>query len=335
MPEELFVGIYVCQARLDVVIRPTGDLLSVANTPQGVDELAQHLAPQTPPLIVCEATGGLEHRLANTFAAWELPIVVVNARQVRSFAKSIGHLAKTDVLDAQVLAQYAQAVRPPVRPVPNEHQRALAELVERRRDVLNLSVAERNRLSRVQHAKIRADIEADLKLLVEEVSHWWATRDVLTSVPGVGAVLTWTLLAALPELGQGSSKGLAALVGVTPFNRDSGTMRGRRSVWGGRTEVRKVLYMATVASLRFTPVLRTRFDQLVERGKPKKVALVACMRKLLMILHAMVRSQAKWRGEAVDGMSRRDGLPTPQAILTCIKVAIGADFLLPVTRFEG
>lgn len=312
MPEELFVGIDVCQARLDVVIRPTGELLSVANTPQGVDELAQRLAPQTPTLIVCEATGGLEHRLANTFAAWGLPIVVVNARQVRSFAKSIGRLAKTDVLDAQVLAQYGQAVRPPVRPVPNEHQRALAELVERRRDVLNLSVAERNRLSRVQHAKIRADIEAHLKLLdeqlqalndelsrlVEEVAHWRATRDVLTSVPGVGAVLTWTLLAALPELGQGSSKGLAALVGVAPFNRDSGTMRGRRSVWGGRAEVRKVLYMATVASLRFNPVLRTRFDQLVERGKPKKVALVACMRKLLMILHAMVRSQAKWRGEA-------------------------------------
>lgn len=313
MSAGLFVGIDVCQARLDVAVRPTGEIFSVPNTGEGIETLIAALKSQAPTLLVCEATGGLERVLVSTLASLAWPVVVINARTIRSFARSIGYLAKTDVLDAQVLAHYAEAVHPPCRPIAGDGQRALAELVERRRTLIDELVAERHRLGRAHHASVRDSIEAhlhfleqqrdtleaELTTLVEHSDHWRAQRELLTSVPGVGAVLTWTLLANVPELGQVTGKQLAALIGVAPFNRDSGTMRGRRTIWGGRGEVRKVLYMSAVASLRFNPVLRAQYDRLVDRGKPKKVALVACMHKLLTILNAMVRSGAKWQGVAV------------------------------------
>lgn len=306
MSTGLFVGIDVCQSRLDVAVRPTGEVFSVPNSAEGITNLIAALNSQAPTLLVCEATGGLERLMVSTLASLAWPVVVINARVIRSFARSTGHLAKTDVLDAHVLAHYAEVVQPPCRPIASDGQRALSELVERRRTLIDDLVAERHRLGRAQHSSVQDSIkvhlqfleqqrdalEAELTTLIEHSDHWRAQREVLTSVPGVGAVLTWTLLANVPELGVVSGKQLAALIGVAPFNRDSGTMRGPRTIWGGRREVRKVLYMAVVASLRFNPVLRAQYDRLVERGKPKKVALVACMHKLLTILNALVRSAA-------------------------------------------
>ena len=303
----VFVGIDVAKASLDVAVHPTTERWTLAYTEREVAGLLSRLAALAPALVVLEATGGLEGPLVGALAAAGLPVVVVNPRQVRDFAKATGLLAKTDALDAAVLAHFAAAVRPTPRALPDAATQTLAALVTRRRQLVAMLTAERNRLSSAPRA-LRAEIQAHIRWLqrrlgrLDEDLHqairtspaWRAQDDLLQSVPGVGPVLARTLLASLPELGHLDRKAIAALVGVAPLNRDSGTFRGRRRVWGGRAAVRAVLYMGTLVAVRHNPVLRAFYQRLRAAGKLPKVALTACMRKLLTILNAMLKQQTRW-----------------------------------------
>lgn len=308
----MFVGIDVSKARFDVAVRPTGELLSRPNSSEGVAELVQHLRALRPSLIVLEATGGLEQPLVIALAERSLPVVVVNARQVRDFARATGRLAKTDKLDAMALALFAEAVRPQLRSLPDAEHRALAALVARRAQLVEMIVAERNRLHTSRDPAVGGDIRAHLAFLEERLSQMDRDLvkavvansalkirfDLMVSTPGVGTVVALTLLSDLPELGRLNHRQIAALVGVAPLNRDSGQLRGYRGTWGGRASVRRVLYMAALVGVRWNPVIRRLYQRLVAAGKPAKVALVACMRKLLVILNAMLRSGTRWRSEA-------------------------------------
>jgi transposase len=310
-PPPVTVGIDVAKARLDVAVRPGGAPWQAPNDEAGVAALVARLAPLAPTLVVLEATGGLERLAAAALAAAGLPVAVVNPRQVRDFAKAVGQLAKTDALDAALLARFGADVRPAPRPLPDAAQQALAALLARRRQVVTMLTAERQRLgaappavrARVQ-AHVRwlerelADVDDDLGRTLRASPAWRAKEDLLRSVPGVGPVVALTLLAELPELGALDRKRLAALVGVAPLNADSGTRRGKRLVWGGRGRVRAALYMAALVATRFNPVLRAFYQRLLAAGKAKKVALTACMRKLLLILNAMVQSGTPWRHPA-------------------------------------
>lgn len=310
----LVVGIDIAKAELAVALHPTGTTWTVAHTAAGIQALTARLPPLTPALVVCEATGGLETALVGALAAAGLPLVVVNPRQVRAFAKATGRLAKTDALDAAVLARFGAAVQPPVRPLPDAATQALGALVTRRRQLVDMLTAERNRLGSappVLHRELRAHIawlarrltrlDRDLDAALR-ASPCWRTQDaLLQSVPGVGPVLAATLLAELPELGTLSRHAVAALVGVAPVARDSGAFRGRRRTWGGRAPVRAVLYMATLAAVRCNPVLRAFYRRLTGAGKLPKVALTACMRKLLTILNAMVKHQTPWAPRLAAG----------------------------------
>jgi transposase len=305
--EPVYVGIDVAKASLEVAVHQSADRWTVEYTDPAVATLVARLSALTPSLIVLEATGGLEVPLVGVLAAGGLPVVVVNPRQVRDFAKATGRLAKTDTLDAAVLAHFAAAVRPPVRPLPDAATQGLAALVTRRRQLVDMLTAERNRLScapKVLHQELQAHIrwlerritgvDADLDQAVRTSPVWRAQEDLLRSAPGVGPVVARTLLAQLPELGTLSHKTTAALVGVAPLNRDSGRFRGRRQVWGGRAAVRAVLYMGTLAAVRCNPVLRAFYLRLRAAGKLPKVALTACMHKLLTILNAMMKHQQRW-----------------------------------------
>jgi len=303
----VFVGIDVAKANLDVAVRPSGQHWRVTNTEAGIADLVQRLAGLAPVSIVLEATGGLEWPLAAALAAAGLPVVVVNPRQVRDFARATGKLAKTDRLDAAVLAHFADAVRPAPRPLPDETSRSLAALVARRRQLVEMLTAEKNRLPLATPA-VRADldehiawltarlkqVDQDLEAAIRQSPVWRTNDDLLRSVKGVGPVLSTTLLTDLPELGTLDRKQIAALVGVAPLARDSGTLRGTRTCWGGRASVRGALYMSALVGTRFNPTLRTVYERLLAAGKPKKVALVACMRKLLVILNALLRDQTRW-----------------------------------------
>jgi transposase len=303
----VFVGIDVAKSALDVAVRPTAQSFRVANTAAGIAELVQRLAQLVPTSIVLEATGGLEWPLVAAVAAAGLPVVVVNPRQVRDFARATGKLAKTDRLDAAVLAHFADAVRPEPRPLPDETSHALAALVARRRQLVEMLTAEKNRRP-LATAAVRADLDApiawltarlkrvdqDLEAAIRQSPVWRTKDDLLQSVKGVGPVLSTTLLTELPELGTLDRKQIAALVGVAPLARDSGTLRGARTCWGGRASVRGALYMAALVGTRFNPTLRTVYERLLSAGKPKKVALVACMRKLLVMLNALLRDQVRW-----------------------------------------
>ena len=304
---QLFVGIDVSQERLDVAVRPTGDMWQVSHDSQGIGEVVEHLEKLMPRLVVLEATGGVEMTLAGELAASGLPVAVVNPRQVRDFARAAGKLAKTDALDARVLAHFAEAMRPAIRPLPGAGTREMAALVARRRQLVEMITAEKNRL-RTAARRIRpkveehirwleenlADLDQDLGDLIRSSPIWRDKDELLRSTPGVGPVLSMTLLSDLPELGALNRGEIAALVGVAPFNRDSGTLRGKRKVWGGRAQVRAALYMAALVATRFNPVLRAFYQRLCTAGKPKKVALTACMRKLLTILNLMVRQNRHW-----------------------------------------
>jgi len=304
---EVFVGVDVSQAHLDVALRPSGETWHVAHDEPGIAALGARLRDLRPALVVLEATGGVEVPLVGALAAAGLPVAVVNPRQIRDFARATGKLAKTDRLDAVALARFAEAVRPEPRPIPDAAARALAALLARRRQVLAMLVAERSR-RRVATPTLRLDLdehiawlaarlerlEGELAAAVRASPVWRAREDLLRSVKGVGPVLATTLLAELPELGRLDRKRIAALVGVAPFNRDSGTLRGRRTVWGGRAAVRAALYMATLSAAHTNPVLQAFYARLVAAGKAKKVALTACMRKLLVILNAMLRDGAPW-----------------------------------------
>lgn len=303
----IFIGIDVSKARLDVAIRPSGESESVANDKTGIKALVKHLGEIQPALIVLEATGGVERQLTRALASAELPVVVVNPRQVRDFAKATGQLAKTDAIDAVVLARFAETVRPVLRPLPDEVTLELRALIARRRQITEMMVAERNRL-RGASQSVTKRIDAHIRWLEAELQRadkdldqsirqspiWQENEDLLRSVPSIGPVISRTLLAELPELGQLNRKQIAALVGIAPLNWDSGTLRGRRAIWGGRASVRAVLYMAALVASRHNTVMRVFYKRLREAGKAPKVALVACMRKLLTILNAMIKHKTRW-----------------------------------------
>jgi transposase len=300
------VGIDVAKDTLEVA-SSAGEHWQVGNDPAGQEALRDRLREADPALIVLEATGGYEVAVVAVLGQAALPVVVVNPRQVRQFARSLGRLAKTDAIDAQVLVSFGVHVAPEVRPLPDEQTQLLEALLTRRRQLLGMIQAERNRLL-LAVGPVRTDLKQHIAFLVRRLkdidrdlegrlraSPLWREREkLLKAVPGVGRQMLLTLCAALPELGRVPSRQLAALVGVAPYNCDSGTLRGRRHCWGGRAPVRQVLYMATLAATRCNPVIRPYYQRLVAAGKPKKVALVACMRRLLVILNAMVRDGTPW-----------------------------------------
>lgn len=303
----VFAGIDIAKDHLDIALRPGGECWTAANDATGIAEGTARLQDLQPTLVVLEATGGLEVPIVAALAAAGVPVVVVNPRQVRDFARATGKLAKTDAIDARVLAHFGEAVRPQVRPIPDELAQAFSGLLSRRRQVVEMITAERNRLHTATkpvrpHIKAHIawlereldELDGELGRLVRESPVWREKEALLRSAPGVGAVLSLTLLAELPELGSLDRKQIAALVGVAPLNRDSGGMRGKRTVWGGQAQVRAVLYMATVVAVRFNPVIKPFYERLIAKGKRKKVALTACMRKLLTILNAMLRHQTPW-----------------------------------------
>ena len=314
----MYAGIDVAKAELVVAVRPSGERWSVANDERGIRTLVERLKRDAPELVVLEATGGYELAAAAALAAAGLPLVVANPRQVRDFARATGELAKTektDRIDADILALFAERVRPEVRALPGEEAQELDALLARRRQLLEMLTAEKNRLGqalgrgrRPVRKSLKAHIEflerelrsADTELgrMVRESPAWRERDDLLRSVPGVGPVLSLALLAELPELGRLSRREIAKLVGVAPLARDSGTLRGRRFVHGGRAPVRAVLYMAALVATKRNVVIRTFYHRLLGAGKAKKLALVACMRKLLTILNAMARTRERWRAEA-------------------------------------
>jgi transposase len=304
-----FVGIDVSKDRLDVHVRPSGQSFAVTRDGKALEQLTTQICDLAPALIVLEATGGFETTVAAALAGAGLPLAVVNPRQIRDFARATGRLAKTDTLDAQIIALFAERIRPEPRPIADADSQTLAELIARRRQVVEMIGMETNRFRQARNPRVQRTIKATLKTLEAQLAEldraikdtvrgspiWRAADDLLTSVPGVGDVTARTLIADLPELGQLDRRRIAALVGVAPVNRDSGQMRGRRTIAGGRTDVRNALYMATLSATRWNPVISQHYKSLVERGRPKKVALVACMRRLLGILNAIIRTKTPWQ----------------------------------------
>jgi transposase len=307
-PGPAFAGIDVSKDRLDVHLRPSGQSFAVPRDGPGLEQLLARLREVAPTLVVLEATGGFELAVAAAVAGAGLPLAVVNPRQIRDFARATGRLAKTDRLDAEAIALFAERIRPEP-PVPGPDAQALAELVARRRQIIEMIGMEGNRRRQARTPGVARTIAATLEVLEAQLAGidrdidgavrgspaWRAADDLLRSVPGIGAVASRTLIAEMPELGRLDRREAAVLVGLAPVNRDSGQMRGHRVIAGGRASVRKVLFMATLAAARWNPAIRNHFRQLTARGRPKKVALVACMRKLLGILNAIVRTQQPWR----------------------------------------
>ena len=309
---QIFVGIDVAKAQLDIALRPTGERWAVPNEDASIAPLVTQLQAVCPVLIVLEATGGFQRAVVAALAAAALPVVVVNPRQARDFAKATGQLAKTDVLDARALAHFAEAVRPTPRPLPDAQTDDLRALLARRRQLVAMRTAETNRLGSAP-PRVQVDLQAHIAWLDQRLaaldddldttlraSPVWRERETLyRSVPGIGPVCARTLVLDLPELGTLSRQRIAALVGVAPLNRDSGTLRGHRTIWGGRAHVRATLYMGTLVAVRHNPVLKAFYERLCRAGKVKKVALIACMRKLLTILNAMAKHQKPWHVQEV------------------------------------
>jgi transposase len=308
----MFVGIDVSKERLYVHVLTTGCGWSVANDESGHLELVNRLSESKPTLVVLEATGGYQTGAVAALALRDIPVAVINPRQVRDYAKAIGRLAKTDAIDASVLASFAQAVRPEPRPLPDDKSIELHAMVNRRRQLVDMRTAETNRLETCRVARVRKDlqttiewltrrikdVDSDIDKLVRTLPLWREREALLTSPSGVGKGTARTLISALPELGKLNRRRIAALVGVAPFNNDSGPRRGNRSIRGGRAEVRSVLYMATLTAVRLNPQIKPMYQRLRAAGKAPKVALIACARKLLTILNAMVRTNKHWQFEA-------------------------------------
>ena len=306
---EHFVGIDVAKDRLDIHVRPGGESFAVARDGEALAVLVERLQTLAPALIAIEATGGYETVVASALAAAQLPLAVVNPRQIRDFARATGKLAKTDRLDAAAIAHFAEAIRPPPRPIADAQAQALGELVARRRQVIEMMVAERNRRRMASQRRVIRAIERHLALLQAELSElegdiddairnspaWQADADLLQSVPGVGPATLRTLIAELPELGHLTRRKIAALVGVAPINRDSGMLRGRRSIAGGRPAVRTALYMAALVASRKNPIIAAHYQKLRAAGKTGKQALTACMRKLIVTLNAILRDRKPWQ----------------------------------------
>lgn len=305
---EVFVGIDVSKSTLDVYIEPFGQTLHVAYDEAGISQITKRLKEVGPALIVIEATGGLEVRIATELASAGLPVAVINPRQARDFAKATGRLAKTDQVDAAVLAAFAKAIRPQARPLKDEDTRALDDMVSRRRQLIDMRVQETLRLSTAasrplqkslnQHIawldKRIAEVDADLTRRLRESDMWRTKDDLLRSIPGVGAVTTLTMLAKCPELGMLNRREIAALTGVAPLANDSGKHRGKRFIWGGRADVRTVLYMAALSAMSCNDTIKTFAQRLKKAGKPPKVVIVACMRKLLTIMNSMLKNNTPW-----------------------------------------
>ena len=304
----VFVGIDVAKDRLDVHLLPSGEAFAVARDHAALERLVARLDQAAPALIVLEATGGFEITVAAALSGAKLPLAVVNPPQIRDFARALSRLAKTDALDAQVIALFAERIRPEPRPLADAQAQRLAELIGRRRQIVELIGAESNQRRQAGVPELQRDldthliwlqqalarIERDLDDTIRGSPAWRATEDLLASTPGVGSITARTLIAELPELGRLDRRRIAALVGVAPINRDSGTFPGRRRVAGGRSSVRKVLFMATLTAVRFNPPVRALYQRLTHAGRPAKLALTACMRKLLVILNAMVRDRRRW-----------------------------------------
>ena len=308
MTHETFVGIDVSKDRLDIALKLSEESWSIPYNEASLTGLADRLKAVNPTLIVLEATGGFEVAVTAFLAAASLPVVVMNPRQVRDFAKSTGRLAKTDAIDAHILAQFGQAVRPPIRPLSDHQAKGLQALVARRRQIVEMIVIEKNRF-RAALPALRPEIKEhirwlqqrlsqmndQLQALIREMPLWREKDDLLRSAPGVGPQLSVSLISGLPELGSLGRKQIAALVGVAPMNRDSGAFRGKRTVWGGRAHIRATLYMVTLTAIRKNPSIRDFYQRLRKAGKAPKVAITACMRKLLTILNAMMKHKTPYR----------------------------------------
>lgn len=305
----MFVGIDVSKDRLDVHLQPSGESLTVARDGQGLADLVGRLESHAVELVVLEATGGFETVVAAALAAAGLPLAVVNPRQIRDFARATGRLAKTDALDAAIIARFAEAIRPEPRPLPSQEAQALGEMVARRRQIVETMVAERNRRRHLTQPRLLkgadrilavlqaqlSEIESDIDGAIRKTPAWRAREDLLTSVPGIGPATARTLIAELPELGSLDRRRIASLAGLAPMNRDSGTLRGRRTIAGGRPTVRSALFMSIMVTLRHKLPLKATYDHLRQAGKAPKTAIVACMRKLLTILNAIIRDQKPWQ----------------------------------------
>ncbi len=307
MSQDTFIGVDVSNKWLDVYVQPQGTSYRFANDEEGIQELVSMAKELEPDNVVMEATGGLERAVGASLSVAGVKASIVNPRQVRDFARATGKLAKTDAIDAQVIAHFAQVVNPQTRPVVDEQAEELSAILSRRSQLTGMLTAEKNRLKRaprVVRMRLKAHIaflekelkrvDKDLDEAIKGSSLWKEKESILKSIPGIGPVVSTTLITSLPELGKVSDKEVAALVGVAPFNRDSGAYRGRRKVWGGRARVRSALYMATLAATRHNPVIKVHYHKLLAGGKARKVALVACMRRLLVIANAMLRKGTHW-----------------------------------------
>ena len=304
---EVFIGIDVSKEKLDVAVRPTGEFMSFSNNEDGISCVVDFVKSFFPSLIVLEATGGLETAAVGMLADKGLPVVVINPRQVRDFAKATGKLAKTDAIDAHLIARFGEAVRPELRLLKDQEAQKLTALITRRRQIVEMITAEKNRLNAAPKwtskdiqtniswlEKCLKKVDKDLKNLLKKSPVWREKDEILQSTPGVGPVLSMTLLSGLPELGNLNRKEIAALVGVAPLNRDSGLFRGKRMIWGGRANIRSVLYMSATCAMRFNPTIRIFYERLRSAGKLHKVAITACMRKLLVILNTMIKNRTYW-----------------------------------------
>ncbi len=311
LEQKVYVGIDVSKNSLDVYVNPLKNTLTVSNDLKGLKKLIK-LLPEKPTLVVFEATGGYQRLAARTLSDAGIPISVVNPRQVRDFAKAMGQLAKTDRVDAKVIATFAEKIAPKIKPPVSQNQEDLAGRVARRKQLVEMIVMEKNRLYQASNdikksiektikflGKELEDIEEKLQDNISEDAEWSKKNKLLQSIKGIGPVVSVTLLADLPELGKITHKQIAALVGVAPFNRDSGVYAGGRTIWGGRAPIRSVLYMATLAATQTNPQIKKFYDRLCLAGKAKKVALIACMRKLLTIMNAMIKTGTEWQAEAV------------------------------------
>lgn len=307
MKETRYAGIDIAKEYVDVAIVPKKEVRRFSNDHEGMYKLIPWLKRLKVEVAVMEPTGGYEALAAGALTAKKVPVAIVNARQVREYARAAGKLAKTDKIDAIVMAEYAQTMKPEVRKLPDEETREIRGLVSRRRQLVDMITAEKNRLELASEAvadninehiewlkKQIEGIDKDLKRKIADNATWHEKDNLLQSIPGVGKVLSSTMLAELPELGSLNRREIAALAGVAPYNRDSGKMRGKRSIWGGRRMIRKVLYMSTLSSINYNPVIREMYYRLVGKGKAKKSAIVACMRKLLIIMNAIVKTEIPW-----------------------------------------
>jgi len=311
--EAVYVGVDVAKETLDVAVSNSQETRQFSNNQEGITQAIQYIAGLQPEGIILEATGRLEMPLAAELQTKCLPVIIINPRQVRDFARATGALAKTDAIDARLLALFGLRIKPEVRPLPNKQVREMTNLLARRRQLMEMLVAEHNRLSRADEEiqpgikdhiewlkKALSDINTDLERRIQSSPSWLEKDSLLRSVPGIGKVVSSTLLIELPELGVLNRRKIAALVGVAPLNRDSGTMRGKRTVWGGRAKLRATLYMAALVATKRNPVIAAFYQRLLDAGKVRKAALVACMRKLLTIVNAMMRAMTVWDPKPIN-----------------------------------